>query len=156
MRRVTLASSWTALATVATVAAAVVACGGDDEADEVSAEFTGEACEYAGPTEFTVGDELEITVMDVTEERVDVGYAVTKVQDGTSVADISEVGVETVTEDDEAGDFLWSAVTEEGTERTLSTTLDVGGTWSVHCFVMGASSGGDGIFPATTFEVLDE
>lgn len=155
MRRVMLASPWIALATVAAVAAAVAACGGD-EADEVSAEFTGDACDYTGPTEFTVGDEFEMVVMDVTQERVDIGYAVTKVQDGTSVTDISELGIEAVTEDDEAGDFLWSEVTEEGTERTLSMTLDVAGTWSVHCFVMGASGRGDGIFPATTFEVLDE
>ena len=102
MRRVTLASPWTALAMVVAVAAAVAACGGDDEADEVSAEFTGDACDYTGPTEFTVGDEFEITVMDVTEERVDIGYAVTKVRDGTSVADISELGIEAVTEDDES------------------------------------------------------
>jgi hypothetical protein len=49
---------------------------------------------------------------------------------------------------------LQSEVTEEGTERVLSTTLDVAGTWLVNCFVFNNPDGED--FPATTFEVVEQ
>jgi hypothetical protein len=130
------------------------ACSDDDNNnDEVTAEFTGDDCVYSGPTEFEVGDEFEITVVDVTEERVDVGYAVTKVPDGTSVDDASEEGfIENLP--DGPGTFLQSEVTEEGTERVMSITLDVAGTWLVHCFDLSTPEGE--VFPATTFEVVEE
>ena len=140
---------------IAALAAGLIltACGSSED-DDVSAEFTGDGCVYSGPTEFEVGDEFEITVVDVTEERMDVGFAVNKVRDGTSVDAIREEGIsDLVTEGH--GTFLWSEVTEEGTERVMSTTLDVEGTWVVQCFVFGTGNpNGDG-FPATAFEVVD-
>ena len=107
--------------------------------------------------EFEVGDEFEITVIDVTEERTAVGFGVLKVPDGTSVAEVREKGIEEVTGDEFGefdGTFANATVTEEGTERMISTTLDVAGTWLVNCFVFGAIGGDD--FAATTFEVVEE
>lgn len=79
-----------------------------------------------------------------------------KVQDGTSVAEVREQGIfEFVAEEDEAA-LLFSAVTEEGTERVLSGTLDVAGTWLVNCFVFGTGNPDGEDFPATTFEVVEE
>lgn len=142
------------IAVLATALLILAACGSSDDND-VSAEFTGDGCVYSGPTGFEVGDEFEITVGDVTEERMDVGFAVDKVRDGTSVGDIREKGIsEFVTEGH--GTFLWSEVTEEGTERVMSTTLDVEGTWVVHCFVFGTGSPDGEGFPAATFEVVEE
>jgi hypothetical protein len=115
----------------------VAACSDDDDNNEASAEFTGDDCVYSGPTEFKFGDEFEITVSDVTEERMDVGFAVHPVPDD---------------EDDDHGEFLFSEVTEEGTERVLSATLDVAGTWQVECFFFNP----DGAFAATTFDVVEE
>jgi hypothetical protein len=138
-----------AIVPLAVFALVVAACSDDD--DEVTAEFTGDGCVYSGSTEFLVGDEFEITVIDVTEERMDVGYAVLKVPDGTSVADVREQGVEQVAESDPEI-LLFSEVTEEGAERVMSGTLDVAGTWLVNCFV----SNPDGDFPATTIEVVKE
>lgn len=132
------------------IALGLAGCGDDGKA---SVEFTPDACEYSGPTEFDVGAKFELTAIDLTEERADVGYAVTKVHDGTTVNDISELGIEAVTADDEAGGFLWSEVAAEGATRTLSTSLDIAGTWSVHCFVFGDTPADDAVLPATTFEV---
>lgn len=140
------------IAWLATGLLVLAACGSSDD-NAVSAEFTGDGCVYSGPTKFDVGDELEITVGDVTEERMDVGFAVNKVRDGTSVADIREKGIsEFATEGH--GTFLSSGVTKEGTERVLSTTLDIGGTWVVQCFVFGTGNPDGQGFPATTFEVV--
>jgi ABC-type Fe3+-citrate transport system substrate-binding protein len=133
------------------VFALVVAACSDDDDNEVTVEFTGDGCVYSGPTEFLVGDEFEITVIDVTEERMDVGYAVLKVPDGTSVADVREQGVEQVAESDPEI-LLFAEVTEEGAERVMSGTLDVAGTWLLNCFVFNP----DGDFPATTIEVVKE
>jgi hypothetical protein len=128
------------LAGFAAFALVVTACGDDDDNNEVTAEFTGDGCVYSGPTEFEVGDEFEITVSDVTEDRADVGYAVTKVPDGTSLDEASEEGfIESLP--DEPGTFLFSEVTEEGTERVMSITLDVAGTWLVHCFDLSSPEG---------------
>jgi hypothetical protein len=146
-----------ALAVFAAFALVVAACSDDDDNNEVSAEFTGDGCVYSGPDEFEVGDEFEITVSDVTEERMAVGFGVLKVPDGTSVAEVREKGIEEVTGDVVGaldGTFAFARVTEEGTERVMSTTLDVAGTWLVNCFVFGANGGDD--FAATTFEVVEE
>jgi type 1 fimbria pilin len=144
-----------ALAGFAAFALVVAACSDDDDNNEVTVEFTGDDCVYSGPTEFEVGDEIEITVSDVTDERVDIGYAVNKVPDGTSVETASEEGfIESLS--DLSDTYLNSEVTEEGTERVLSATLDVAGTWLVHCFVFNHPQENVDIFPATTFEVVEE
>ena len=132
----------------------VAACSDDDDNDEVSAEFTGEGCVYSGPTEFEVGDEFEITVIDVTEERMEVGFAVLKIPDGTTVAEVRENGIFEIAVEEDLGTVEFAEVTEEGTERVLSATLDVAGTWLVNCFVFNNPDGED--FPATTFEVVEE
>ena len=142
------------LAGFAAFALAVAACSDDDNNDEVSAEFTGDGCVYSGPTEFEVGDEFEITVIDVTEERMEVGFAVLKVPDGTSVDEVRENGIFEIDVEEDTGTVVFAEVTEEGTERVLSTTLDVAGTWPVNCFVFRNPDGED--FPATTFEVVEE
>ena len=116
-----------------------LACSDDDD-NEASAEFTGDGCVYSGPTEFEVGDEFEITVSDVTEERTDVGFG---------VHPFPRV------EDDGHGVFLWSEVTEEGTVRVLTATLDVAGTWLVDCFIFNPD-GEIHAAPATTFEVVEK
>ena len=66
----------------AVLAVLTVAACSDDDDNEASAEFT--------------GDEFEITVSDVTEERMDVGFSVHPVPDGTTVADVREKGIEEV------------------------------------------------------------
>jgi hypothetical protein len=139
----------------AAFALVVAACSADDDNNEVTVEFTGDDCVYSGPDEFEVGDEFEVTASDVTEERVDVGFGVVPVPDGTSVAEAREEGfIESLP--DLSDTFLQSEVTEEGTERVLSATLDVAGTWLVHCFVMHQSRDGADVFPVTTFEVAKE
>jgi hypothetical protein len=136
----------------------VVGCGSDDNDNgEATAEFTGDGCVYSGPDEFEVGDEIEITASDVTEERTDVGFGVVPVPAGTTVAEVSEKGIEEVVGEDALdndGAFLFTEVTEEGTERVLATTLDVAGTWLINCFVLSGTGAGD--YPATTFQVVEE
>jgi hypothetical protein len=79
-----------------------------------------------------------------------------KVPDGTSVETASEEGfIESLESLDALSDtYLQSEVTEEGTERVITTTLDVAGTWLVNCFVFNNPDGED--FPATTFEVVEQ
>jgi hypothetical protein len=146
-----------ALAGFAAFALVVAACSDDDDNNEATAEFTGDGCVYSGPDEFEVGDEIEITASDVTEERMDVGFGVVPVPAGTTVEEISEKGIEEVVGQDALdndGAFLFTQVTEEGTERVLTTTLDVAGTWLINCFVLSGASLGD--FPATTFVVVEK
>jgi hypothetical protein len=138
----------------AAFALVVAACSDDDDNNEATAEFTGDGCVYSGPTEFEVGDEFEIKVSDVTEERMDVGFAVWQVPDGTTVEEVHEEGIFEVVERGDAETFVFSEVTEEGTERVLATTLDVAGTWLINCFVFSGASEGD--YPATTFEVVEQ
>jgi hypothetical protein len=143
-----------ALAGFAAFALVVAACSDDDDNNEATAEFTGDGCVYSGPTEFEVGDEFEITVSDVTEERTDVGFAVLKVPDGTTVEEVREKGIFEIDVEEDIGTVVFSEVTEEGTERVVSTTLDVAGTWLVNCFVFNNPDGED--FPATTFVVVEK
>jgi hypothetical protein len=142
----------------AVLAVLTVAACSDEDDNEASAEFTGDGCVYSGPTEFEVGDEFEITVSDVTEERMDVGFSVHPVPDGTTVADVREKGIEEVMgqdAEDFPGEFLFSEVTEEGTVRVLTATLDVAGTWLVDCFIFNPD-GEIHAAPATTFEVVEK
>ncbi len=126
----------------------------------VSVQFTGDACVYSGPTEFTVGDRFDITAVDATEGGSDVGYAVDKVVDGTTVADAQEAQGDLRWDgrhelsDGDSGTYLWSLWTaEDGTQRYMSATLDVAGTWLLYCFLPAG-----GTFKqvyATTFEVVE-
>jgi hypothetical protein len=71
-------------------------------------------------------------------------------------AEVREKGISEIVVEEDLGTFLWSEVTEEGTERVMSTTLDVAGTRLVHCFVFGTGNPDGEVFPATTFEVVEE
>jgi hypothetical protein len=144
------------LAVVVAVLLLAAGCGSDDDNGEVTAEFTGDGCDYSGPTEFEVGDEFEVTVTDVTEERMDVGFGVWKVPDGMTVDEFQELGFEEAVADDASGTHLFSEVTEEDTERVLSYTLDEAGTWLVNCFNLGAGNPDDEDNPATTLEVAEK
>ena len=139
------------IALVLFTALALVAAACGDDNDEVSAEFTGDDCVYSGPTEFKVGDEFEITVIDSAEKRRNIGFAVLKVLDGTTAAEVREQGISKIGEADRRTK-VFAEVTENGTERTMSTTLDVAGTWLVNCFDFDL----DRDFPATAFEVVEE
>ena len=134
------------------VAAAVClgACGDDDT--ELSAEFTGDACVYSGSTDFEVGDQIEVTVSDATEERMEVGFGLLKVVDGTSAEQIHQEGVFEYAEGDPAA-VVFAATTEPGTESTLSGTLDSAGTWVVNCFVFGTGNPDGEDFPAAMLDV---
>lgn len=123
---------------------------------QMSAQLTGDGCDYSGPTDFKVGDDFEITASDRTEERMDVGFAVRKVVDGTSAAELRDEGILTLVEGDAAA-LLKAAVTEEGTERLMSGTFDVAGTWVVNCFVFSETENFPGEdFPALMFEVVEQ
>jgi hypothetical protein len=137
--------------------------GDDNDNGEATAEFTGDGCVYSGPTEFEVGDQFEVTVTDVTEERMDVGFAVWKVPDGMTADEFQAQQFLGAVADDASGTFLFSEVTEEDTERVLTYTLDEAGTWVVNCFLFGTGilSADPGTreganFAATTFEVAEQ
>jgi hypothetical protein len=152
--RLLMTRSRVALAAFAAFALVVASCSDDDDNSEVTVEFTGDDCVYSGPDEFEVGDEIEIMVSDVTEERVEVGFGVIPVPDGTSLDDAREEGfISSLPE--ESDTYLNTEVTEEGTERMLSTTLDVAGTWLITCFAPEHPDGGT-LWPATTLEVVEQ
>ena len=160
-------------AVVAVVVLAVTGCSGDQDTpvespptetgttavgpQELRVEFTGDDCVYSGPTEFTRGDTINITAIDVAEERNSVGYTLSKVADGTTVADAQRIADDPQGDPDDIADnsddtaetYLQRQITEQGTERTLSHTLDVAGTWLLNCFIAYEAD-----FPATTFEVV--
>lgn len=125
---------------------------------ELRVEFTGDDCVYSGPTEFTLGDTINITAVDVAEERNSVGYTLSKVADGTTVADAQRIADDPQGDPDDIADnsddtaetYLQHQITEQGTERTLSYTLDIAGTWLLDCFIAYEAT-----FPATTFEVVE-
>lgn len=147
-----MARSHALLAAVATFALVAVACSDtSDTPTEISAEFTGDGCRYAGPTDFVVGDTFEVSVRDVTEKRMDVGFAVNKVIDGTTTALIEDQGIEEFFEEGAAEALLFTEVTEEGTDREMSLTFDVAGTWVVMCFSLRPRG-----FAATTLEVAEK
>ena len=118
--------------------------------DGMSIEFTGDECRYSGPTEFTLGDSFDVRAVETSDRLYDVGYAVEKVVDGTTVADAQAQGLDDLGDED-SGTYLWSKTTDEGAERFMSATLDVAGTWLVYCFL---PSGGTQLY-AATIEVVE-
>jgi hypothetical protein len=91
---------------------------GQTYVDAVAVEFTGDSCVYSGPTEFSVGDRLDIVAVDATEQRHNVGYA-----------------IEPADADEESGTYLWSKTTQPGTDRYMAFTLDAPGAWRLYCFL---------------------
>lgn len=95
--------------------------------------------------EFTVGDSFDVRAVDTSDKRYDVGYAIVKVVDGTTVADAQAQGLDELGDED-SGTYLWSTTTQEGTQRFMSGTLDVAGTWLLYCFL---PSGGTQVYSTT-------
>ena len=161
-------------AAVAAVVLAVTGCSADEDnaldsppaetgapavgSQELRVEFTGDDCVYSGPTEFTLGDTINLTAVDVAEERNSVGYTLSKVADGTTVADAQRIADDPQGDPDDLADnsddtaetYLQHQITEQGEERTLSYRFDVAGTWLLDCFIAYEAD-----FPATTFEVVE-
>lgn len=131
-----------------------VGCGSSDGPATVEAtlEFGGEGCAYAGPTELSAGDEIRITATNASTGTVDIGFAVARLEDGTTLADVRERGEGTWAPD--GPDHTWfSELMDEGAERLLTATLEAEGTWLVTCFVMANQDAGGGDYPATLVEV---
>jgi len=124
-------------AAAAVLAFGVSACGDGDAVEEPGATTAtpGQAvggitirhddgCAYEGPVEFDLNSDVTFTFMNTSEVQ-NAGFAVQKIDEGTTVEEILELGVFAVSDEDSDGydPYLPSGMTPD-VEYPLTVTLD--------------------------------
>jgi hypothetical protein len=135
-------------AAVLVLVLAVSACGDGDAAIKEPAATTATAghavggvtirhddgCAYEGPVEFDLNSDVTFTFIN-TDEGSDAGFAVHKIDAGTTAEDILELGVFAVSDEDSFyyEPYLPSGMTPD-VEYQLTVTLDRIGLHALICF----------------------
>ena len=140
MRRVT---------TLATLLVVVLAaCSGSSEP---TATYTGDACDYDGPSEFDVNSTVTFTVTNESDER-GIGFSVLKIPEGTTAEEIFNEGIFNAVAGDPIIEVVF-APTVVDTEYDLTVTFNETGQHGINCFnIAGAESEADFI---TMFTVVE-
>jgi hypothetical protein len=133
----------------------LVACGDDGETGP-KITFDGEACNYEGPTSFAL-ETVEFVVLN-DSDRIDVGFSVWRVPNGTTLDDIVERGMlEVGIRDSDTGlaggsvTFRMQGASRPGTEYLMPATFEIEGTHAADCWTGPRDDTTD--FPAIVFEV---
>jgi basic membrane lipoprotein Med (substrate-binding protein (PBP1-ABC) superfamily) len=115
-----------------------------------TAVFEGAQCRYEGPTEFSLGSEVLFSVQNGAIGS-DAGFAVWKIPEATTLADIAEksiFGIGANFEDDMARMIAAPSVSKQ---YGLLVTFDEPGLWALNCF----DFADDADKPATLVTVTD-
>jgi hypothetical protein len=134
-------------AAVLVLAIAVSACGDGDSVEEpgTTTATPGQAvggvtirhddgCDYEGPVEFDVNSDVTFTFIN-TSDVLNAGFAVQKIDEGTTAEEILALGVFAVSDEDSDGyePYLPSGMTPD-VEYPLTVTLDRIGLHALICF----------------------
>ena len=117
--------------------AALAGCSGSSEP---TATYTGEACDYDGPSEFEVDTTVTFTVTNESD-TTDVGFAIWRFPSGVTPEEIYSEGIfEAIGPDD---DFvvLSAAPTPLEEPQDLTVAFDTSGQWGINCFDLSAGEG---------------
>jgi hypothetical protein len=104
---------------------------------DLAVTFDGEACQYDGPDQFSIGT-VSFTVLNDSDEP-HVGFAVWEVPAGTTVDDIVaegmlKVGIDGVLGPGGAVSGRSAIKNPPGQEFSMETNFETAGTYAVHCF----------------------
>ena len=108
------------------------ACGGEVEP---TATFTGDRCDYQGPSAFELDSTVTFTFVN-DSSVTDMGFSVWPIPDTTTAQEIFDEGLFAVVGDDDTYSF-YDAVfppTETGSTSSLDVTFDRSGSHAIICF----------------------
>lgn len=138
-------------ATTLTLLLAVVLAGCSGSS-EPTATYTGDACNYDGPSEFDVDTTVTFTVTNESE-TTDVGFAIWRFPSGVTPDEIYSKGIfQAVGAGDNFASLL-EAPSRVGEPRDLRVSLDTTGQWGINCFDL---SGADTEADYTTMFTVNE
>ena len=128
----------------------LAACSGSSEP---TATYTGDTCDYDGPSEFDLNSTVTFTFTNESDET-DIGFSVLKFPEGTTAEEIFNDGIfNVVTDFDSALIDLVFAPTVVGTEYDLTVTFNETGQHGINCFnLAGAETEADYV---TMFTVVE-
>jgi hypothetical protein len=109
-------------------------------------------CTYEGPSEFALDTEATFTFVN-SSDGTSAGYAVWKVPDGTTIADIEEKGIFGIGADSTTDRRVFAPPSSPGIDKEYVVALDDLGLWAVECFNF--VDGREVEYPATVFVVTD-
>ena len=107
---------------------------------EPTKTYDGTDCTYDGTTEFDLNSEVTFTFINESEDP-EVGFVVWEVPDGTTAAEINEVGIFEATGTQEGStapyEFFEAKFppTVQDQEYAATVTLDRAGLYAINCFV---------------------
>ena len=129
---------------------AITACSGETE--EATTTFDGSGCSYSGLSEFDRDTEVTFNFIN-TSDGTSAGYAIWKVPDGTTVADIQEKSIFGIGASQTPDMRAAALPSSPGLDKQLVVVLDTPGLWVVNCFTPDGQRQVD--HPATVFVVSD-
>jgi len=110
---------------------ALAACSGSSDP---TATYTGDGCDYDGPSEFDVNTNVTFTVTN-DSDITDIGFAIWKFPSGVTSEEISSEGIFQAVGPDDDFAALNSSPTPIGEPEELSVFFDTPGQWGINCFV---------------------
>jgi hypothetical protein len=140
--------------TTALVVVLVVALTSCGSSSELSATYTGGACEYDIPSEFDLNSTVTFTVTNESDTPL-VGFAVRPFPEGTTPEEVLDEGVFEFVSKAGFVSFLKSP-SDVGTSRQLTVTFVTPGQWGLNCFdESGGDHGGEGLDYVGMFTVTE-
>ncbi len=116
----------------------VLALASCSTSSEPTATYTGDDCDYDGPSEFDVNSTVTFTVTNESD-TTDVGFSVLKFPEGTTAEEIFDEGIFNILADfDNALIDFRSAPTVIGEEYDLTVTFTETGQHGINCFDLSA------------------
>jgi hypothetical protein len=112
----------------------VLALAGCSSSSEPTATYTGDECDYDGPSNFDLNTTVTFTVTN-DSDHTDVGFSIWKFPSGVTSEEIFSEGI--FQAPGPADDFaaVISSPTPIGEPLALGVTFDTPGQWGINCFV---------------------
>lgn len=122
----------------------VMVLTGCGDSSEPTATYTGDGCEYDGPSDFDLNSSVTFTVINESDST-NTGFAIWKFPSGVTPEEIFEKGIFSAAGPDDELIVSNSRPTPIGEPLDLAVSFDTPGQWGINCFFFtdDASPGND-------------
>ena len=112
----------------------LIAAAGCSTSGDPSATYTGDECDYDGPSTFDLNTTVTFTVTNESD-HTDVGFGIWKFPSGVTSEEIFSEGIFQAAGPGDAFAAVSSSPTPIGEPEGLDVFFDTPGQWGINCFV---------------------
>ena len=116
------------------IVVALTAAGCSSDGSEPTATYTGDECDYDGPSDFDLNTTVTFTVTNESD-HTDVGFGIWKFPSGVTSEEIFSEGIFQAVGPGDDFATVNSSPTPIGEPEALGVFFDTPGQWGINCFV---------------------